>query len=61
MSIVIFIPDIPRTWDIKLLLPKINAIGMYKLFGTIPPNLDLGTSTGDERFGNWLNPVLFTC
>jgi len=39
-----------RTWDIKLSLPKINAVGMYKLFGTIPPNLDLGFSTGDERF-----------
>ena len=22
---------------------------MYKLYGTIPPNLDLGTSTGDIR------------
>jgi len=39
-----------RTWDIRLLLPKINAVGMYRLFGTIPPNLDLGTSTGAERF-----------
>lgn len=39
-----------RTWDIKLSLPKINAVGMYKMFGTIPPGLDLGLSTGDERF-----------
>eukprot|EP00092_Neocalanus_flemingeri_P026908 GFUD01029168.1.p1 GENE.GFUD01029168.1~~GFUD01029168.1.p1 ORF type:complete len:238 (-),score=47.82 GFUD01029168.1:4286-4969(-) len=39
-----------RTWDIKLALPTINAVGMYKMFGTIPPNLDLGVSTGEERF-----------
>jgi len=39
-----------RTWDIQYSLPKINAVGMYKLFGTIPPNLDLGLSSGDERF-----------
>jgi len=38
-----------RTWDIKLSLPKINAVGKYRLFGTIPPGLDLDTSTGDER------------
>merc|ERR1719483_679134 len=39
-----------RTWDIQLTLPTISAVGMYKLFGTIPPNLDLGLSSGDERF-----------
>jgi len=39
-----------RTWKIQLGLPSVNAVGRYKLFGTIPPNLDLGTSAGDERF-----------
>ena len=30
-------------------LPALNSSAVYKLYGTIPPNLDLGTSTGDIR------------
>merc|ERR1711868_105717 len=39
-----------RTWDIELYLPRVEAAGIYRMSGTIPPNLDLGFSTGDERF-----------
>jgi len=39
-----------RTWDVNLALPNINAVGMYKMYGSIPPSIDLGLSTGDERF-----------
>ena len=28
-------------------LPALSSSAVYKLYGTIPPNLDLGTSTGD--------------
>jgi len=38
-----------RTWSIGISLPKINTVGTYQLYGSIPPNLDLGRSTGDER------------
>ena len=39
-----------RTWDIELFIPRVEAAGIYRMSGTIPPNLDLGFSTGDERF-----------
>jgi hypothetical protein len=39
-----------RKWDIELSLPRVEAKGTYKMSGTIPPNFDLGFSTGDERF-----------
>jgi len=39
-----------RTWNIELSIPKVEAKGTYRMSGTIPPNLDLGFSTGDERF-----------
>ena len=39
-----------RTWDVSLSLPRISTVGVYKMSGTIPPNLDLGFSTGDQRF-----------
>ena len=38
-----------RTWDIELSIPRVTAAGVYIMSGTVPPNLDLGTSTGDER------------
>eukprot|EP00092_Neocalanus_flemingeri_P106478 GFUD01136635.1.p1 GENE.GFUD01136635.1~~GFUD01136635.1.p1 ORF type:complete len:254 (-),score=52.36 GFUD01136635.1:52-813(-) len=38
-----------RTWSVGISLPKMSTAGSYQLFGTIPPNLDLGHSTGDER------------
>merc|ERR1711936_120131 len=38
-----------RTWDVELSLPRISTVGVYKMSGTIPPNLDLGFSTGDQR------------
>ena len=31
-------------------LPELSTTGSYRLFGTIPPSLDLGTSQGKERF-----------
>ena len=37
------------TWDISAILPKMSASGYYKMFGTIPPNIDLGRSEGDQR------------
>ena len=39
-----------RKWDIELSLPRVEAKGTYKMSGTIPPNFDLGFSTGDERW-----------
>jgi len=39
-----------RKWDIELSIPRVEAKGIYRMSGTIPPNLDLGFSTGDERF-----------
>jgi len=39
-----------RTWDIELSIPRVEAEGVYRMSGSIPPNLDLGFSTGDERF-----------
>jgi len=39
-----------RKWDIELSIPRVEAEGIYRMSGTIPPNLDLGFSTGDERF-----------
>jgi len=38
-----------RTWRLGFHLPSLDSSGVYKLYGTIPPNLDLGTSTGDIR------------
>ena len=38
-----------RKWKIGLNLPALRSKGVYKLYGTIPPNLDLDTSTGDIR------------
>merc|ERR1719461_700134 len=39
-----------RTWKVELSLPRVDAVGLYKMTGTVPPNLDLGSSEGDERF-----------
>ena len=39
-----------RTWDIELSIPRVEAEGTYRMSGTIPPNFDLGFSTGDERW-----------
>ena len=36
-------------WDISAILPKMSASGYYNMFGTIPPNIDLGKSEGDQR------------
>ena len=41
-----------RKWDIELSIPRVEAEGIYNMEGTIPPNLDLGRSTGDERYVN---------
>ena len=38
-----------RTWNIGIQLPEFNANGVYALYGTIPPNLDLERSSGDGR------------
>jgi len=38
-----------RSWDIELSIPRVEAEGVYRMSGSIPPNLDLGFSTGDER------------
>ena len=38
-----------RAWKLGVYLPSLNSSAVYKLYGTIPPNLDLGTSTGDIR------------
>jgi len=38
-----------RTWNVGLILPLMRTLGSYQLHGTIPPNLDLGRSNGDER------------
>ena len=38
-----------RKWKVGLRLPALSSTGVYKLYGTIPPNLELGTSTGDIR------------
>ena len=38
-----------RTWDVSALLPHMVASGTYKLFGKVPPNVDLGYSAGDQR------------
>ena len=40
------------TWKVELSLPRVDAVGTYKMSGTIPPNLDLGSSNGDERLNN---------
>ena len=40
-----------RKWDIELSIPRVEAEGTYRMSGTIPPNFDLGFSTGDERWG----------
>ena len=38
-----------RRWEVELSLPRVEAVGRYKMTGTVPPNLDLGSSEGDER------------
>ena len=38
----------------ELSLPRVDAVGFYKMTGTVPPNLDLGSSEGDERF-SWFS------
>ena len=38
-----------KTWRLGFHLPSLSSSAVYKLYGTIPPNLDLGTSTGDVR------------
>merc|ERR1712142_660816 len=38
-----------RTWKLELFIPKLKTTGAYQLSGKFPPNLDLGSSTGDER------------
>ena len=38
-----------RIWLIELSIPHSEAEGTYKLSGTIPPNFDLGFSSGNER------------
>jgi len=44
------VDKVGRTWDIELSIPRVEAEGTYRMSGTIPPNFDLGFSTGDERF-----------
>jgi len=39
-----------RTWEVSALLPTMAASGTYQMYGTIPPNIDLGHSAGDQRF-----------
>ena len=41
---------VSRTWDVRAVLPKMAASGTYKMFGTIPPNVDLGYSEGAQRY-----------
>jgi len=38
-----------RTWELGLHLPEMKTSGSYQLYGIIPPGLDLGRSSGDER------------
>jgi len=38
-----------RTWTISLFLPEMKSSGSYELAGKFPPNLDLGSSAGEER------------
>ena len=33
----------------ELSLPRVDSVGTYRMSGTIPPNLDLGLSTGEGR------------
>jgi len=43
------VDPVKRTWNIGLTLPTFKANGVYALYGTIPPNLDLERSSGDGR------------
>ena len=43
----------------ELSLPRVDAVGFYKMTGTVPPNLDLGSSEGDERFSWFSQQILF--
>jgi len=43
------VDSVKRTWNIGIQLPEFNANGVYALYGTIPPNLDLERSSGDGR------------
>jgi len=38
-----------RTWNLGINLPELSTTGSYQIYGTIPPNLDLGRSSGAER------------
>merc|ERR1711915_368005 len=38
-----------RTWKVGISLPVMETTGTYALYGTIPPNLDLKRSSGEER------------
>jgi len=39
-----------RAWHVEMSIPRSDAVGVYKMTGTLPPNIDLGTSSGDQRF-----------
>ena len=49
------------TWKVELSLPRVDAVGTYKMSGTIPPNLDLGSSKGDERLNNVIGRASKIC
>ena len=38
-------------------VPHVEAAGIYKMTGSLPPNIDLGTSTGPERSGQTLGNI----
>ena len=46
-----------RTWRVELFLPRVEAVGVYTMTGSLPPNIDLGTSTGPERSGQTLGNI----
>merc|ERR1711971_1457702 len=39
-----------RTWHVEMSLPRADSVGVYKMSGSLPPNIDLGTSSGPQRF-----------
>ena len=55
----IFTSIASRTWNVGLLLPEMRTTGSYQLFGIIPPGLDLGRSTGAERYAFWYSSLIF--
>ena len=42
----------------EMSLPRVDAVGVYKMTGTLPPNIDLGTSAGAERSDLALGNIL---